>query len=674
MKDKKKNKNEAVKIKLFAIHGKYPREIKKMLDGALVSHKRGAHQYAMEQYQHILKLEPKNIDALCLYSAIALNYLSDMNLCRQLLTSAQEAAPDSLIVNFRIASLLFAAKDYRNGGMFYQKIIAMQPTNIECLERLGWCYSFLGMHSEAMTTWKKMLPLNSAEQKKATFVLLARTFTNIAPSQYSPHWDELLLNLLSANYIEHDQLGSFSQSLLMLKYKVNADDMPVDLLELTKDKILQGVLISCLAQSVLFEQWLVKIRYEIVAFYQRTKSVVNIRPLLAAMSLRSFYNEFVYQIPAKEAIELKKIKIELSKPQDSEQKIDILALVGMYEPFELTDNEAKLLAKSMPSVYSLLWEKFYYEPLEELQLAESLKTLGNIDDDVSDKVRKQYEVNPYPRWQTITDSGSITFNQFIADQIPTFTLPTVYGLKTPIKILIAGCGTGRQAINRALLFTNSEITAIDITKRSLSYAKRMAKKYKIKNIKFIHSDILDADKLGEKFDYIECSGVLHHMKDPMQGWKVLKGLLNEGGLMNIGLYSKIARKEIIDFRQYLSEKEIITSPENIRKLRYDVIHDQLPVKLNHFKRTPDLASMSGCRDLLFHVSEHQMTIPQIKESLVNLDMKFLRFVKDPILALRKFKKEYPLPLSEENIDNWDDFEQKHNKTFTHMYQFYCTHL
>ena len=41
------------------------------------------------------------------------------------------------------------------------------------------------------------------------------------------------------------------------------------------------------------------------------------------------------------------------------------------------------------------------EPLKETTLKNSIKSIEIISDDVSKKVRDQYEENPYPRWRYI---------------------------------------------------------------------------------------------------------------------------------------------------------------------------------------------------------------------------------------------------------------------------------
>ena len=82
---------------------------------------------------------------------------------------------------------------------------------------------------------------------------------------------------------------------------------------------------------------------------------------------------------------------------------------------------------------------------------------------------------------------------------------------------------------------------------------------------------MELGNLGRRFDLIECSGVLHHLGDPLVGWRILVDLLQPGGLMNIGLYSETARQDVISGRSLIAEKEYTTSSEDIRRCRQDII-------------------------------------------------------------------------------------------------------
>ena len=69
----------------------------------------------------------------------------------------------------------------------------------------------------------------------------------------------------------------------------------------------------------------------------------------------------------------------------------------------------------------------------------------------------------------------------------------------------------------------------------------MANKLDVANVQFRQGDILALANLDKRFEIVECAGVLHHMADPIAGWRILVDLLQPHGLIRIGLYSARAR-------------------------------------------------------------------------------------------------------------------------------------
>ena len=84
--------------------------------------------------------------------------------------------------------------------------------------------------------------------------------------------------------------------------------------------------------------------------------------------------------------------------------------------------------------------------------------------------------------------------------------------------------------------------------------------------------------------------------------------------------------------------------------------------------SPDFYSMSGCRDLLFHVMEHRFTIPRIKTFLNEQSLAFLGFNLDPQM-IEKFQKQFPESAALTDLDKWQAFEADNPRTFRHMYVF-----
>ncbi len=74
---------------------------------------------------------------------------------------------------------------------------------------------------------------------------------------------------------------------------------------------------------------------------------------------------------------------------------------------------------------------------------------------------------------------------------------------------------------------------------------RKARSLDAGNLSFMQADILDLDLLEREFDIVESVGVLHHMADPMAGWRKLCARLKPGGVMRIGLYRDLGRQDIM---------------------------------------------------------------------------------------------------------------------------------
>ena len=154
----------------------------------------------------------------------------------------------------------------------------------------------------------------------------------------------------------------------------------------------------------------------------------------------------------------------------------------------------------------------------------------------------------------------------------------------------------------------------------------------------------------------------------MAGWKVLSSCLKSSGLMKIGLYSKLARQHIVKMQEEISQSIIGSSDLAIKSFKNEIIKSEK----DHHKliiKSPDFYSMSTLRDLLFHVQEHQFTIPLIKDCLSELGLSFCGFEGDTIV--RDFKRTNTGTDDPYDLDKWGAHEKANPHLFAGMYQFWC---
>ena len=146
--------------------------------------------------------------------------------------------------------------------------------------------------------------------------------------------------------------------------------------------------------------------------------------------------------------------------------------------------------------------------------------------------------------------------------------------------------------------------------------------------------------------------------------------------MKIGLYSKTARQHIVLGRSLIAEKGYSSSPEDIRRCRQEVIGlaaDGNPAMAKICDQN-DFFTTSECRDLLFHVQEQCLTLPQIEAALTSLHLEFLGFEMRNRNVVRKFKESHANNSALASLSLWHKFELDNPDAFIGMYQFWCKKL
>jgi 2-polyprenyl-3-methyl-5-hydroxy-6-metoxy-1,4-benzoquinol methylase len=313
-----------------------------------------------------------------------------------------------------------------------------------------------------------------------------------------------------------------------------------------------------------------------------------------------------------------------------------------------------------------LVRRLIHEVKQEEALRASIPELTSIKDKTSLAVRQQYEENPYPRWVRASPVGQTTTIEAHLRQ----KLPWVGNISAAerLSILIAGCGTGQHSIETARRFKSAQVLAIDLSLASLAYAERKTRELGLKNIEYAQADILQLQMINRTFDVIEASGVLHHLSDPMAGWRVLLAMLRPGGFMRVGLYSKLARKDLATARDFIAQRGYGSTASEIRRCRQELANarGRLTAKVCEWA---DFFSMSSCRDLLFHVQEHRMTLLEIHSFLRSSESEFLGFDL-PEGILHSFRQRFADDADFTDLRQWHVFETESPSIFANMYQFW----
>ena len=211
---------------------------------------------------------------------------------------------------------------------------------------------------------------------------------------------------------------------------------------------------------------------------------------------------------------------------------------------------------------------------------------------------------------------------------------------------------------------------IDLSLSSLAYAGRKASELGVDNVSFAQADILALAERAETYDIVECGGVLHHMEDPMAGWRVLTTILRRGGFMKIALYSELGRRDVVEAQELIHEWGEPATPAGIRSARRRLISSLGDRSRPALLGRRDFHSLPECRDMLFHVQEHRFTLPRIAACIAELGLEFIGFEHSGTGMMRRFRARFPEAGAERSLDAWRVFEEENPNTFSGMYQFW----
>ena len=441
------------------------------------------------------------------------------------------------------------------------------------------------------------------------------------------------------------------------------------LAKIAADPLLLYLLQSTPVRDIAFERLLTSLRSSLLINATTGKSVSEtILGFACALASQCFINEYVFATTLEEDAEVERLKRALNDAITSGASFDPiqLAVLAMYEPLHALAFAPVLLDRRWtPAIDELLTQQVR-EPAREIELRDSIPRLTMIEDEVSQRVRQQYEENPYPRWvHAAGQVAPISIDQYLRDRFPTSAF-TSLGKTDPLDMLIAGCGTGQIAIASAQKYLGARVFAIDLSLSSLCYAKRKTPASIAARIDYAQADILKLAAIGRSFDVVDASGVLHHMADPLQGWRILLSLVRPNGLMHLGFYSATGRSDVVAARSFIAEHGFGSTPAEIRHCRQEILKTPLAT----VTRFTDFFSTSECRDLLFHVQERRLTIPEIKNFVAQNGLRFLGFEFDAATASRYHGNFAQQGWSMTDLDRWHPVETKHPNTFSGMYQFW----
>jgi SAM-dependent methyltransferase len=194
-------------------------------------------------------------------------------------------------------------------------------------------------------------------------------------------------------------------------------------------------------------------------------------------------------------------------------------------------------------------------------------------------------------------------------------------------ILVAGCGT-TQAAHYALRWPRAQVVGIDVSAKSLAFTQGLKRKYALANLEVRLLGVERAAELGQRFEHVVCTGVLHHLPDPDAGLLALHDVLAPTGTLNVMVYAPYGRAGIYMLQDYCRRLGIGGTVPEIRDLAASLKalppdHPLAPLLRN----SPDFTDRAGLADALLHPQDRSYSVPQLLDFLGRAGLAFGRWVR-----------------------------------------------
>jgi tetratricopeptide (TPR) repeat protein/SAM-dependent methyltransferase len=643
----------------------------------------GKSQSAAAQFERALAINPNFADA---HASLGNALLAEGRLdeAAQRYERALALKPELPEAHNNLGIVLAARGNFAAAAQRFQQALAGKPDFIDAYNNLARAFLSMGQPDHALGALRRALAITETEGTKALFVQCVQALP------VPPDVDDfrgLMLRALSEPWGRANDLAPVAARLIKQEPAMNAAirrvaeawprRLPAHALldsatvaALCGNRLLRCLMESAAVSDIELERLLTAVRFALLeraASADGASAGQELVDFCCSLARQCFLNEQVFACTEDESLQAQRLRDAVAGALASGAAVPEfqLAVVASYFPLRTLPSAEKLLDRAWSAAMTDVLAQQVREPAQERELRGTIPALTEIDDKVSHAVREQYEQNPYPRWTKAEPARTpLAFDDYLRRKLPA----AVFGKlgKTEIDVLIAGCGTGQHAIETAQRFAGAKVLAVDLSLTSLAYALRKTRALGRNNLQYGQADILKLGSLGKNFDLIESSGVLHHLADPFAGWRVLLSLLRPGGFMTVGLYSAIARADVVKARAFIAEQGYRSSADDIRRCRQALFEDG---SFKGITTSGDFFSTSGCRDLLFHVQEQRLTIPQIADFIAENGLTFVGFDLDPATP-EKYLRRFPQDKAMTDLACWDAFEREHPHTFAGMYQFW----
>ncbi|MBT3790102.1 MAG: tetratricopeptide repeat protein [Alphaproteobacteria bacterium] len=694
------------------------------MQAALDHHRQGDLVGAKTAYEAILEAEPDNAQAWQMLGLVA-HQTGDAATALEKLGHAAALRPDNPDIHVNIAEVLRSEGNAEEAIAAYRRAIAIDPNAQEALTNLGLLAlenQYIGEGVEALRRSAILQPDNPAVQTNLGLALrevgdfdnclvaFARALI-IAPEQiaFRQHFLDtldggpfikvpdgirrLLEDALLTEGLHHQSLvpacvavlkrEEIFQGLLSLAQDPYLNGLSAALEggqfdTFFTDFLVRGLMTRTVVADPDFETILTALRRLVLQEGvppQASVPMVQRHPqFVTALAMQAYATGYAWPMVPKEGTLsgiLVRDTVKLLAGLDDQADIDASAWSGLmvsscYRSMSTLVAAEKLLSgdvAGMPSFIVNLIRQQVAEPALEKEMATSIETLSGQPAPVPDNLLAgEQAVLPSPVWSTLPARQEMTLGDIMRSQIPGVDIPRF--AEGPINAMVVGCRTGEAAIDLAIQHPESRIMGVDGNSANVAYAWRQAMQRGIGNTRFVVGDIADLATHDQKYHLIGAPDAVSQSADALKSLYILSGLLEDDGVLKIGMYSSSGRAAVKAAREAVAESGLKNDEEGLLAARKLIRELDTGHAARDIMTANAFYTREGCRELLFAEQESLFTVPALAATLAQAGLTFLGFqISDPVLV-GHYLELFPDAQNLSDLDKWQKVESEYPDAFS----------
>jgi SAM-dependent methyltransferase len=243
----------------------------------------------------------------------------------------------------------------------------------------------------------------------------------------------------------------------------------------------------------------------------------------------------------------------------------------------------------------------------------------------TDPVCEFYTAHPYPPPVANLDRARDEWRDASRHRAEHHLLWPDKPYRDDLDILVAGCGTW-QAAKYAVCRPQSHVVGIDVSTTSLEHTDQLRRTYALTNLETAHVAIECVEMLDGRFDLIVCTGVLHHLMDPVAGLRALRSVLKPDGVLYLMVYAPYGRTGIYMLQEYCRRLGVGRSDGEIADLRAAVaaLPPQHPLH-TELATSRDAQNADALADALLNPRDQSYSVPELFDFLERGGVRFTRW-------------------------------------------------